>query len=412
MNLRPYDAKKDRDAVHRIWREVGWLEEGEKKEEEAMDFHIGAGRAMVGEVNGAAESLVLTAPGAMRYLEEDLPLCALTGVATSRVARRQSIASRLTALSLALDAAEGALVAVLGAFDQGYYDRLGFGSGSYLHWVKFDPAQLRVKFQHRSPTRLTPEDWEEMHAARLTRPRGHGAVNILPAAVTRAEMMCAKNPIGLGYRDGPEGTLSHCIWGSTKNVGKGPYDIEWMVYHSREEFLELMALIGSLGDQVRLVRCDEPPAIQMQDLLEKPFTRRVISEKSSYETGIQAGAYHQLRICDLEGCLERTHLRGDYVRFNLKLSDPVEAYLDGDAPWHGVAGDYVVTLGPTSSARTGVDPTLPTLTATVNAFTRLWLGVRPATGLSFTDNLSGPAELLEELDRVLLLPEPNPDWGF
>ena len=32
---------------------------------------------------------------------------------------------------------------------------------------------------------------------------------------------------------------------------------------------------------------------------------------------------------------------------------------------------------------------LPTLTATVSAFTRMWLGVRPATGLTITDDLQG-----------------------
>jgi len=334
----------------------------------------------------------------MRYLDEDLPMCALTAVTTGRVVRKQGIASRLTAFSIALDAAEGALVAALGMFDQGYYDRLGFGSGSYVHWVKFDPAQIKVKMRHRVPSRLTPDDWEKVHAARLVRPRAHGAINIMPAA--------------LGYHDGPDGSLSHFIWGSTKNVEMGPYRIWWVVYRSREEFLELMALIKSLGDQVRLVEMNEPPGIQMQDLLEKPFARRTISEKSPYESGINAAAYYQLRICDLGGCLERTHLPGGPVRFNLKLSDPIEAYLERDAPWHGVAGEYVVTLGPSSQAAPGRDSGLPTLTATVNAFTRLWLGVRPATGLSFTDALESPRELLEQLDAILRLPEPKLDWDF
>ena len=355
---------------------------------------------------------MLTAPAAMRYLDEDLPMCALTAVTTSRVARKQGIASRLTALSLALDAAEGALLAALGVFDQGYYDRLGFGSGSYVHWVKFDPAQLKVKVRHRVPDRLTLDDWEKIHAARLARSRTHGAINIMPAAVTRADMGSAKNPIGLGYHDGPEGALSHFIWGSTKNVGMGPYRIWWVVYRSREEFLELMALLKSLGDQVRLVELNEPPGIQMQDLLEKPFTRRAVSEKSPYESGIHAAAHYQFRISDLQGCLERTHLPGGPVRFNLKLSDSIEAYLESDAPWQGVAGDYVVTLGPSSSAEPGMDSALSTLTATINAFTRLWLGVRPATGLSFTDALEGPRELLEQLDSVLRLPEPKLDWDF
>jgi hypothetical protein len=33
MIIRPYNHDTDKDAVHRIWREVGWLDKGE---EEAM----------------------------------------------------------------------------------------------------------------------------------------------------------------------------------------------------------------------------------------------------------------------------------------------------------------------------------------------------------------------------------------
>lgn len=58
-----------------------------------------------------------------------------------------------------------------------------------------------------------------------------------------------------------------------------------------------------------------------------------------------AAAYWQMRICDLPGCLARTYLPGEEVRFNLKLTDPVEDVPGEDAQWRGVAGDYVVTLG-------------------------------------------------------------------
>jgi hypothetical protein len=42
----------------------------------------------------------------------------------------------------------------------------------------------------------------------------------------------------------------------------------------------------------------------------------------------------------------------------------------------------------------------------------MWLGVRPASGLAVTDELAGPPALLEQLDDVLLLPTPRPDWEF
>jgi hypothetical protein len=94
------------------------------------------------------------------------------------------------------------------------------------------------------------------------------------------------------------------------------------------------------------------------------------------------------------------------------LTDPVEYAPGEDSQWRGVAGDYVVTLGPSSGAEQGSDDALPTLSASVNAFTRMWLGVRPATGLAVTDNLVGPPPLLEALDAVLRLPDPKPDWDF
>ena len=46
-----------------------------------------------------------------------------------------------------------------------------------------------------------------------------------------------------------------------------------------------------------------------------------------------------------------------------------------------------MTLGEQCAAEPGRDAGLPDLRASINAFTRLWLGVRPATGLSITDQL-------------------------
>src|ERR1041385_5899930 len=100
--IRPFDPNKDRAASHRIWRECGWLEKEDK--EAVMDRLVDCGRAVVGELNGDAECLVLTAPGFVRYLEEDLPFSGVTGLTTSLVARKQGLASRATAQIIAEDA--------------------------------------------------------------------------------------------------------------------------------------------------------------------------------------------------------------------------------------------------------------------------------------------------------------------
>jgi hypothetical protein len=119
-----------------------------------------------------------------------------------------------------------------------------------------------------------------------------------------------------------------------------------------------------------------------------------------------------MRICDVGACLAATKLQGEPVRFNLDLSDPIEDLLDEEWDWRGVGGEYVVTLGAESAATTGHESGLPTLRASIGAFTRMWLGVRPVTGLATTDDLEGPGDLLADLDRVLRLPTPKPDWDF
>jgi len=411
MEFRSYDAGRDRDAVHRIWRECGWIEAGNEQQERGLDVFISAGRALVADVGGGAECMVSTALGDIRYLDEDLPFSCVTAVTTSYVARKRGLAGRLTAEAVAVDAAAGAAVSGLGMFEQGYYDRLGFGSGAYGYWLYFDPAHLTVDVKPPIPVRITADDWEAVHANRVQRLRAHGSCN-LPPAFTRAEMIWSKNGFGLGYKEGDGGELSHHVWLSAEGGEPGPYHVLWLAYGDAGQFLELMALIKSLGDQVRLVRIIEPPGIQMQDLLRRPFQLRTATQKSKFENTMRAAAYWQMRILDLPACLEVTKLRGDELRFNLALADPIADLLPADAPWRGVAGDYVVTLGPSSGAEAGADPALPTLSASVGAFTRMWLGVRPASGLAITDDIRGPRELLEKLDATLRLPDPRPDWDF
>jgi len=329
LEFRNYDPERDKEALHRLWIGIGWLEKGK---EEGMDLFIGCGRTLVAEVNGEAEALVSSMPGTMRYLDEELWLSALTAVTISRMLRKRGVAKRLTSQLIAKDAVEGAMLAGLGMFEQGFYNQLGFGTGGYEHWIALDPAHLRVPSPERLPRRIAKGDWAIAHAARLARMQGHGSCNLIPVEFTRASMLDAKNGFGFGFCDGPDGELTHYFWCSTKEPESGPYNVQWMAYQTWEQFLELMGLLRSFGDQVRLVWMREPPGIQLQDLLDQPFKRRQVSEKAKFETVIRATAYWQMRICDLMGCLARTHLRGGEVRFNLALHDGIERFLDQSAP--------------------------------------------------------------------------------
>jgi len=406
---RSYDPTKDKDAVRRIWREAGWLPAGK---EDVMDRLLECGQALVAEMNGEPECAVTSTLGSMRYLDQDLPLAEYTSVATSRIGRRQGLAKRVLARTVAADRADGALLGRVCVFDQGFYNQVGFGAGGYEHSVEFDPAALKVTMKARVPRRLTKDDAALIHASRLARRRGHGSTNYPLVAITEIETHWGDNKFGLGYCDESSGELTHHMWCNTRHPEHGPYSIAWMTYRSDDQFLELMALLKNLSDQVALIEMREPQGIQLQDLLDRPFRRHRVTERSRFENRIFAYAFWQVRMLDLRECLARTRLRCGQTRFNLRLTDPIERLLDDDASWRGVAGDYVVTLGPSSGADTGHDSGLPTLSASVNAFTRMWLGVRPATGLAVTDELTGPAPLLEELDWTLRLPEPKPDWDF
>ncbi|MGQ9516150.1 MAG: GNAT family N-acetyltransferase [Anaerolineae bacterium] len=410
MLLRDYEPGRDQEAVKRIWQEAGWLKP-EPRQEEAFGYFVQAGRAHVAEVGGSAECFVLTNAGTIQYQTQELPLCNVAAVTTSRVARRMGLARRLTARAVAVGAAEGAAVSTLGAFDQGFYNQLGFGTGNYLHWLVFDPANIRVPAEARPPQRIGLEHWEAVHASRLARRRCHGAVSIFSPLFTRSGMVRLATSFGLGYFDGPPGELTHHIWMSAE-APRGPYHVLWMSYRTPAQFLELMALLHGLSDQVRVVRMVEPAGIQMQDILARPFRMFRLQHESGQTYGIYAAGFWQARICDLFACLERTSFPAGPVRFNLKLRDPIAQYLDEDAPWRGIAGEYVVTLGQESGAEAGHDPALPMLEATAGSFTRLWLGVLPASSLAFTDHLRGPAELLEQLDAAIRLPPPHVDWDL
>jgi hypothetical protein len=408
MQYRNYDPEKDKKAANRIWLECGWIEKDDSK---PMDTLIEKARTIVADVNGEPECLVVSTLGNMDYLGERIPFSCIAGVTTSLIARKQRLAARLTATRIALDTLDGCHVSGLGTFEQGYYDKLGYGSETYHHYAMFSPAILSVDVEPRVPTRLDIDDFEKLHKCRLNRLRMHGSVSIDLPEVTKAEMQWSKAGFGFGYFD-DSGKLTHHLWMKGKGKEQGPYEVWWMAYQNFDQFKELLALLKSFGDQIHLVKMVEPPGVHVQDFLKQPFRFRDVTRKSEFENTTRAAAWHQRRICDLEKCLEKTHLSGEDVRFNLKLHDPIEKYLDDDIGWKGISGDYVVTLGPDSNAEKGSDDSLPTLTASVGAFTRMWLGVLPASSLTIGDNLTGPQELIEKLDHLIRVPRPAPHWEY
>ena len=408
-NFRRYDPEKDKEAVHQIWKETGWISEGD---EEKMDAFVDISNALVADLDGQPECLVLTVPGTIQYLDEELDLSVVTSVTTSRVARKQGFAGKLTAKAIAEDAERGADVSALGMFEQGFYNRLGYGTGNYENWINFDPSDLKIDIDPDPPKRITKDDWEKVYEARINRMPRHGRCKILKPKGTKASMEFWKNDFGLGYYDESGEKITHHMWLGAKEVDQGPYRVKWMTYQNYDQFLELMALLRNLGDQINLVRMREPGDIQMQDLLKKPLNKRRITKDSKFENKMSAIAYWQMRILDLKNCLEKTHLPYGEVKFNLNLKDPIKDKLPDDSDWKGISGEYTITLGKESKGADGFTDDLPEMKASVGAFTRLWLGVGTPTGLSVTDDLNAPNHLLKQLDEILRLPNPHPDWDF
>lgn len=406
MTYRDYDPDKDLKAVQRIWKEVGWIKDIETDGIYVDTFFRGANDALVATIDGDAECAVHGMYGEMMYQDQPLALGAVTAVTTSRVSRKLGFARALTARLVARQAEAGMDVSALGMFEQGFYDQLGFGTGVYEQWIRFDPATLTVKNRFRPPKRLHQRDYEQMHEALWNRAKTHGAVSLTPVEFAQAEAGITEEPFGLGYFDGPNGTLSHFIWGTAKGEN-GPYTIAARAWQTPEQLLELLALVKSLGDQVSQVSMLEIGDIQLQDLLKQPFRTRRATRNSEYANESRSLAYWQMRILNLGACLAKTHLNTPAIRFNLDLHDPIEKFLDDGNNWRGISGRYVVQLGEDSGAEEGEDKSLPTLEASVNAFSRMWFGVRPASSLAVTDQLVGEPELLQALDRTVRLPRPH-----
>jgi len=408
MKYRKFDLKKDKDTVFRILNECGWVHD--KKKDKFLNKFLPKANSLVIDINGEAEVMACSSHGTIRYQDEKLKLSAITGVTASLLARKQGFAGKLTATRLALDAEKGAEVGALSIFDQGYYNKFGFGNGNAEKLVCFTPLTLSINRKVKTPTRLTQKDYKKIHKSRVNRLPNHGAVT-LPEYTTQSEMGDMNKNMGFGYFD-EKGNLTHHLWLYGKGKEQGPFWIQWMAYENLDQLMDLLALLKSFEKQIMMIRMVEPPNIQMQDFIEKPYHIKAMTRKADNQNYIYTTAFWQLRILNLQKCLKKTHLNCEDFSFNLQLTDPIEKYVTEDVKWKGIAGDYVVTFGKNSAAKKGKQKDLPTLKASVGAFTRMWFGILPATSLVYSDGISAPDELLKKLDKALLLPPAHVDWGF
>ncbi len=407
--IRKYLPSKDFESACRIWQECGWISSDQKNELKAF---LRGRSAWVQDMDGSAECIVTAATGSVWYDGLSVPASFITSVNTSHIARKRRLAGKLTAHAIKQTVKNGAHLCTLGMFEQGYYDQLGFGTGSYEHFISFSPSHLMVSGHVKTPVRLNEKHASLIHKNRVSRLKHHGTCVLNPLSATRADLLFGKNGFGLGYFDDTADELTHHIWFTTNNPEFGPYRVLWMAYRNPQQFMELLGIIKSLEDQVHLVEMIEPRWIQFQDLLSKPLTFQRMTRHSKFEQRFQAIAFWQMRICMLDQCISKVRSYHPDVTFNLKLTDPIEKYLENPKDWRGISGDYIITLGKTSGVEKGAHSKLPTLTASVNAFTRLWMGVGTTKGLAVTEKLSAPDELLRQLEEIFRYPAPSPDWEY
>ena len=407
MIIRPYDPERDEKAVIRLWQECGWPDlKKSKKNRVAFREWVSCGTADVVEFRDSAECFVTSHSGSITMLKTELPFQAVTGVTVGRPLRRLGGAGELTAGVVARAAEKGFAVSGLGIFDQGFYDKLGFGNFPYSRMVTLDPLTLNVPKLKRSPIRLTKKDIPRMVENIANRLDHHGLVKIPLEGFMKLMVEESEDGFGLGFED-ERGRLTHHFWAKPKGP-EGPYELWWLVYRDFKGLIEILSLMKNLGDQVNAFTFREPWGIQIQDLIRRPLRTREISSGGKYATRIRAESVKQARILDMDQVLSALHLPTGRIRFNLDLRDPIEKYLPAESTWRGLGGEWTVTLDENGSAAVrGFDSKLQKMTTSINAFTRLVFGVAGAGGLSVTNNLSGPTDLIEELDEKLRLPVPD-----
>lgn len=89
IQIRDFDLPADGKSLHRVWREIGWSDS--KRSDRAVLKVFAEGSASVGTINDEVECAVLNQPDTMRLDHQDLPLCVVAAVTTSRIARGLSL---------------------------------------------------------------------------------------------------------------------------------------------------------------------------------------------------------------------------------------------------------------------------------------------------------------------------------
>ena len=123
-------------------------------------------------------------------------------------------------------------------------------------------------------------------------------------------------------------------------------------------------------------------------------------------------AYQQLRICNLENCIKAVKYQGESYSFNLSLTDPINDFLEEGDKVYTCEGDFTVTIGTESSIKNGLIESLPLIKGNINGFTRLWIGIIPATTIGLVEDLQIDDVLIDNLVNTFYKPEARSDLDY
>ena len=403
---RSANFNQDGPQLLELWHQAGWREEHFNMEME-LKYYIPACDSLLAERNGRIVGAVGTMPGSYRHLNSEITLCGVTSVITAVEARRQAVGSDLTRKMLQQALEAGAEVALLGAFDLGYYNRLGFGNGLAHQMIIIDPADIALEGTAPILHKLTKDDAHAMHTARLRRYSAHGACNIHPAGFTTAiAHATAAHAFGLGLLD-QEKLVAH-LWAVVKD--DITLSVEWWVADSPRYWLELLKGVATLQDQVQHIIMPYPAGICLEDLLRSPY-RRLRGMMKEEQSPYPPPEYWQIRILDTIGCFSKISLPMiQPYRFNARLhgEPPLASTKAPSAP-----SDYTISVGEHSTCEKGHTKGLPLLECGIGALSRLWCGAYSASTLALSDHCQFSDDSLRmALDRLFALPTPMCDWYF
>jgi predicted acetyltransferase len=407
ITIRVYQDK-DFANIFQILQDCGWMESS--AESTAREI-IAESKVIVAELGNRVEAASMASAGSLQYQDEIIKANVINAVIVSLIARKAALAAKTLAKLIADEAERGIPFSVLGMFEQGYYNKLGYGTGNYYRQLHFDPSELQFSGSFRMPRRLSVKDYQEVHENRLNRMKLHGYYDMISPIATKCEMELDKKSFGLGYYDN-NARLSHHLWIKPVDKENGPFKVMWYACQKPEQFLELLALLKSFNDQVREISITEPPNLQLTDFMKRPIHSKIVTRGSKFQNYIDTYPYWQIRMLDPAYCLQNTHLNCTNTDLNVKITDPLDHYLTKENKWQGCGGEYFLRLGKNSELSKGFRSGLPRLNASIAAFSRMWLGVKPASGLAITDCLAADEKLLKLLDKAFCLPEPQPDWWF